>query len=67
VQGEEVVQGHRVDGGVHLARREQGLGAGGEAQAPAVLGPVEGLDAEAVPGEEEHPLAASQTAKANMP
>ena len=50
-----MVEGDGVDGGVHPARRQQGLGAGGETQAPVVAGPVEGLDAEAIAGQEQDP------------
>ena len=53
MQGEVVVQGFGIDGGIHVARRQQGLEAGGEAQAAVVQAVVQGLDAQAVPGQEQ--------------
>lgn len=55
VQGEQVVEGDRVDLGVDPAGPEQGLGGGREAEGVPLVRPVQGFDPESVTGQEERP------------
>ena len=57
VEGELEMDGFGIEAGVHPTGGEQGLGIGGEAEAPLVAGPVAGLDAKAVPGQKEAAIA----------
>ena len=56
MKGKEMMQRDRVDGRIHPAARQKRLRAGGKTQRPALFGPVERFDPEAVAREKEYLL-----------